>query len=78
MDAVKCRINRLTARNLRREPIYQMAIIDLANAGAIDKGIAENLLGYKIPDYIGLPPHFKAKEESAADKLKGLFNHGND
>lgn len=60
MTAIKCRINNLAARNIRRDAAYQMLLIDLANAGAIDTSIAEALLGYKIPDYITLPKSFES------------------
>ena len=66
MTAIKCRINNLAARNIRRDPAYQMVLIDLANAGAIDTRVAEALLGYKIPDYIDLPKSFESLDAKAA------------
>lgn len=62
----KCRINNLTARNVRRDASYQMVLIDLALIGAIKKEDAECLLGYEIPSYIQLPN--KAKSATVAAK----------
>ena len=74
MNTAKCRINNLAARNIRREASYQMVLIDLANAGAIDVRVAEALLGYKIPDYISLPKSFVAIEQTAATEAKVTSN----
>lgn len=70
MTAIKCRINNLAARNIRRDPAYQMVLIDLANAGAIDTRVAEALLGYKIPDYIDLPKSFESLDAKVEEPKK--------
>lgn len=70
MTAIKCRINNLAARNIRREAAYQMVLIDLANAGAIDTRVAEALLGYKIPDYITLPKSFESLDAKVEEPKK--------
>ena len=70
MTVIKCRINNLAARNIRRDPAYQMVLIDLANAGAIDTRVAEALLGYKIPDYINLPKSFESLDAKVEEEPK--------
>lgn len=70
MTVIKCRINNLAARNIRRDPAYQMVLIDLANAGAIDVKVAEALLGYKIPDYINLPKSFESLDAKVEETPK--------
>lgn len=49
------RLNNMNMRNLRNKPEYQAVITDLALIGVIDIDVANNLLGYKIPDEIKKP-----------------------
>lgn len=61
-------MNKVTLNNMqmdvhRKSPVYQALLIDLANAGAISKPIAEKLLGAEIPSYIRLPSSFAEKKE---------------
>lgn len=51
----KPKVNNVVLDNERKDNTYQAVIIDLALAGAIDKSIAENILGYQIPSKLHLP-----------------------
>lgn len=53
----KCLLNNLSMDVCRKDKVYAAVIIDLAIAGAVNKDVAENLLGYKIPDSVK-PPHW--------------------
>lgn len=64
-------MNRIVLNNMqmdihRRSPVYQTLLIDLANAGILDKKVVEGLLGATIPDYLRLPVSFPKKTEGAA------------
>ena len=54
-------------KNERNSRVYQTVLIDLALAGALDKSIAEQLLGYTIPESITSPVTVTDKK---ADKKK--------
>lgn len=58
-------INNMVLRNTRQTVMYQCVIVDLALAGAIDKHIAEGLIGRKFSENWTLPKHFNdfIKEE---------------
>ena len=59
----RIRRNIVTNRMLeaeRNNRTYQCIITDLVLAGALDRSVAEGLLGYKIPvDLLKLPYYFK-------------------
>ena len=48
-------LNNVTMDNIRGTQTYQTIITDLAIKGAIDRDIAESLLGYEIPYYLHTP-----------------------
>lgn len=56
-------MNNNLLRKVRGEAVYQAVIIDLANAGLIDKDSAENLLGYKFLDAWGKSQYVKPIHE---------------
>lgn len=50
--AKKCLLNNMRMNKYRTEPVYHALLIDLALCGAVDKKLAEQMLGYEIPKYI--------------------------
>lgn len=64
-----CFLNNYYMKNERSNRLYQTVIIDLALAGALDRGIAEQLLGYKIPDSITSPVSLEKKKASKKSNL---------
>lgn len=49
------RLNNMILSNKRRDILYQAIITDLALTGTMDRDDAEELLGYKIPDFLHTP-----------------------
>ena len=45
----RCKLTRMSLRNIRKNNQYQCIIIDLVRAGVISKSTAEGLLSYTIP-----------------------------
>lgn len=64
-----CFLNNYYMKNERSNKLYQTVIIDLALAGALDRTIAEQLLGYTIPDSITSPVSFEKKKTSKKSNL---------
>jgi len=79
-------LNNIIMGNKRKDPVYQTVITDLAIAGAIDRKVAETLLGYEIPSYLKLEDgrHFddpvekkpSKKEEKDSAKKKDALADG--
>lgn len=63
----KIKLNNITLDNQRKSPLYQAVIIDLRNAGVIDKTVAAGLLGEDIPDYLKLPKNFDTFVKDTVD-----------
>ena len=45
----RCKLTRMSLRNIRKDKQYQCIIIDLVKTGVISKSVAEGLLNYTIP-----------------------------
>lgn len=71
----RCLLNNLSMDVCRKDKVYAAVIIDLALAGAINKAVAENLLGYAIPDSVKSP--FWYKEEKVPE-LENAYESGDE
>lgn len=63
-------LNNIIMGNKRKDPLYQTLITDLALAGVIERTVAEELLGYKIPSFLKLEDgrHFEDEPEKKVEK----------
>lgn len=52
----------MTLRNARKDKSYQALMIDLVHLGIVDKEQAEGILGYSIPDGLGITEAFTKKK----------------
>lgn len=50
-----CRLNNKSMRNIRKDPVYQGLLMDLAMLGVVSQKDCEMLLGCGVPQNINLP-----------------------
>lgn len=68
----KNRLNNMMMENMRKSPIYQTLVTDLALEGVLTREKAESILGYEIPDYLKSPLGNSFKEKKLCDNLDWL------
>ncbi len=65
-----CTFNNMTLRNARKDKAYQALMIDLVHLGIVDKEQAEGILGYSIPEGLGVTEAFTKKKTSVKKAKK--------
>ena len=55
MPKAVCRLNNRKMRAIRKDVMYEAIMTDLYLIGAIDKSVAEDLVGHQISEYLVSP-----------------------